>query len=217
MKIEIMIPSFLAIVMIFSILINVGRSNYYEQKKEKFDLRQNFPYEMQDDWRFKYNWHVRFLALFLALALAMFGINAFNMTNASSLSFATGVMILNAIAIMLLFFTSMRSAYLHMALAIIHFGLTFLSYAFVANYVFFFNVEEYPTYLGVISAILVIFILALMINPKLYRWMYLEKEEKDGEVLLKRPKVMLLPLYEWAFMMLTIFLDLLITIVTLLM
>lgn len=214
MKIEVIIPTFLVIVIIFSILLNVGCTNYFEQKKQKFDFRQSFPYEMQDDSRFKYNWHVRFLVLFLALALSMFAVNAFNMDNASSLSFATGVMILNAIAIMLVFFTPMRKANLHMALAIGQFGLTFLSYAFVANYVFFFNVEEYPLHLGIICLVFVILILCLMLNPKLYKWMYLDKEEKDGEILFKRPKVMLLPLYEWIFMALTILLDLLIIIAT---
>lgn len=215
MKIEIMIPSLIVVIMIFSILYVVGRSNYLEYTKEKFDIRSNFPYEMQDNQHFKYNWQVRFLALFFCLSLSLFAVNAFDMKNASSLSLATAVMILNAIFAMLLFIVPMRNASVHMAIAIGQFGLTFLSYAFVSNYVFFFNIEEYPLFLGIVSSIFLVIILLLLINPKLYRWMYLDKVEENGEIVLKRPKVMLLPLYEWIFMVLTIVLDLLIVIATL--
>lgn len=217
MKIEIMIPSLIVVVIIFSILFVVGRSNYLEYTKEKFDIRSNFPYEMQDNFSFKYNWQVRFLALFFALSLCLFAVNAFDMKNASSLSLAIGVMILNAIVTMLLFFISMKNSYLHMALAIGQFGLTFLSYAFVTNYVFFFNALDYPIFLGIVTSVFLVIILLLLINPKLYKWMYLDKVEENGEMVLKRPKVMLLPLYEWIFMVLTILLDLIIVIATLIM
>ncbi|MCH5171967.1 MAG: hypothetical protein J1F31_04005 [Erysipelotrichales bacterium] len=217
MKIEIMIPSLIAVVMIFSILCCVGRSNYLEYTKEKFDFRSHFPYEMQDNQHFKYNWQVRFLSLFFALAHSLFAVNAFDMSNASSLSFVIGVMILNAIVMMLVFIVPMRKASLHMALAIIQFGLTFLSYALVSNYVFFFNTQGYPLFLGIASSVIGVGILLSLINPKLYRWMYLDKVEENGEIVLKRPKVMMLALYEWIFMFLTILLDLLVVIATFIM
>ena len=203
--------------MIFAILLVVGRNNYLEYTKDKFDFRSKFPYEMQDKSYFKYNWQVRFLALFFCLSLALFAVNAFDMRHASSLSLAIGVMILNAIVTMLLFFVSMKNASLHMILAIAQFALTFLSYAFVSNYVYFFNALDYPLFLGIVSSVFVLVILLLLINPKLYRWMYLDKVEENGEIVIKRPKILLLAFYEWIFMLLTIILDLLIVIATLVM
>lgn len=217
MKIEFMIPSIIVAIVIFIILLNVGRANYYDAKKEKFLMGSMFPYEMQDGLYYKYNWNVRFIALFLALALSLFAINSFELTLQPNLSFLLIVMIVNAVIMMCLFFTTMRNATLHMILSIAHFGLTFITYATMANYVFFYNTVDYPLYLGIICVILVVVMLLLFINPKLYKWMYMERQEENGTSTLKRPKVLLLATYEWIFMILTIVFDLLLTIVTLLM
>ncbi len=217
MKIEIMIPSCLVALIVFVVLFNVGRSNYLEVKKEKFDLKNTFPYEMQSQFNAKYNWHVRFISLFFALAMSLFAVNAFDITFMSILSIITGLMIINAIAIMLLFIIDMRRASLHMAIAVIHFGLTFLSYVLVAYYVFFVKSSDYPLAMGIICLTFALMILLLCINPKLYKWMFMEKVEEEGKVELKRPKVIMLALYEWIFIALAISLNLIITIFTVLM
>jgi len=217
MKIEYMIPSCLVGLIVFIVLITMGRANYLEATKSKFSLKSMFPFEMQNLTKAKYNWYVRFVALFFALAMALFAINAFDMSFGSILGFATGAMIINAIVMMLLFIVDMRRASLHMAFAICHFILTFLSYAFVANYVFFAKSNQYPIVLGIICIVLAIIIFLLLLNPKLYRWMYLEKVEEDGVQVLKRPKVVVLSLYEWIFMGLSILLNFIITIVTIFM
>lgn len=215
MKIEVMIPSFIVTLIIFVALIFIGKANYSEVTKDKFKLLSMFPYEMQNNIKAKYNWPVRVVALCFALAMSLFAINAFSMGFPSVLSAAVAAMIINAIVMMLLFFVDMRRAFLHVALAVLQFCLTFLSYAFVANYVFFVKSNEYPLVLGIICLVILVVIILLMTNPKLFRWMYLEKVEENGEIVLKRPKVMVLPTYEWLFMGLSILLDFLITIVTL--
>lgn len=217
MKIEIMIPSVIVAIIIFTILFNIGRSNYYESKKEKFKIKSMFPYEMQNQINAKYNWNVRFMSLFFALAMSLFAINAFDITFASILSVIVGIMILNAIDNMLLFFIDMRRASLHMALAVISFGLTFLSYILLAYYVFFVSSNEYPIVLGIICLIIALIILGLCANPKLYKWMFMNKVEENGKVELKRPEILTLALYEWMFITLAIVFDLIIVLVTILM
>ena len=179
MRLELMIPSCIVSIIIFTILFNIGRNNYKEFSGENFDIRSMFPYEMQNNSRGKFNWYIRFVALLYALAMALFAINAFDLSFGSSMSAATAAMVINSIVMMLLFFTDMRHAYWHMFLAIIEIVLTFLTYTFVANYVFFSNVNGYPIYLGIVCLVIAVIIFLLILNPKLYHWMYLEKVKNE--------------------------------------
>lgn len=110
-------------------------------------------------------------------------------------------MIFSALLMMSLTFINMNIVKLHLTLDVLMFIMCFLNYGLFTVAILLGNTMYMKAWPGCVSGIIGIMYLISLFNPKLFRWMMLEKiEEKDGMSSVSRPKYFILPIYEWVTM-----------------
>ena len=72
--------------------------------------------------------------------------------------------------------------------------------------------NQFPIALSYVLFVIAAGLLASLIFTPLKKWMYLEKEEKDGTVRYYRKRISILPIMEWIFLLSNVLLIILLTI-----
>ena len=92
------------------------------------------------------------------------------------------------------------------------FALTVCNYALFGYYILIEKSNQFPIALSYVLFVVAAGLLASLIFTPLKRWMYLEKEEKDGTVRYYRKRISILPIMEWIFLLSNVLLIILLTI-----
>ena len=195
----------LGIVLIFAFYI-VSKTLYQHRHKETYSFWRMFPYELNYPSVFKENLWGNFLFIFACLAVVAFYI----LNPYGDVYRIVGIVISIVLTMVCVCLLLMPMNYLrtHLILSIVAMTLSlalplfniFLAYA---DYLYFDSgISRVLSIVSMVySGLLALILLALIINPKLTFKIYLDKEiDKDGNEVLKRPKVIFLALNEWVAM-----------------
>lgn len=210
----------LVVVVLSILLIVLGLVNYNTRysdtpDKDNFSFLNQFPYEMQDNPTMKYSLWFKILASLLGAGYASFGMYLFYFVNPydykSLAEIILGIIfIINGITIFSLFAISLKNYRLHLISTSSLFAFTVCNYVLFGYYILMEANDRYPVATSYVLFVFGAALLASLIFTPLKRWMYLEKEEKDGTVRYYRKKICILPLMEWIFLLSDILLVLII-------
>ncbi len=176
--------------------------------KQRFNVKYNplsmFPYELNMDNSFKDNLFGNIFMILCAVSLlGFYAFYGFQFTN-NLTKFLMAVGVLSALVFSSLTFTPLKLLRLHLFFDVTSFVLTFLVYGAL----FILCLNDYQLFTNNLSLVMVfvvgffgILYFLLILNPKLSRWAYLDKEvNSDGTYYYKRPKLFPLAYTEWASM-----------------
>lgn len=187
------------------------KNNYFQRFKDKYDIRNHFPYEMNYELRFKDNLigNLILIASFLLGTVYLFTYSELRFDGMLISIIASGT--LSAILIVFLFLTPLKHLRLHLLETIFLFAssFSFSSLVCIECYREFKDLENPLSIAGVIlSALMALIIFILIMNPKLSKWANLEsKVNEDGSTSYIRPKYFVLAYSEWI-VILTYFINL---------
>ena len=181
----------------------VSKILYRSRHQVKYHFYQMFPYEFNYPSVFKNNLYGNVLFM-----LASFSIVAFYILNPYDSVYKTVSIIFSIIFTMVIICLLLMPLYYlktHMVLSIVSMtlslALTLLHFFYgYSTYIFFDdNVMKVLSIISMVySAILVITMLILIVNPRLTFKIYLDKDVDDsGNEVFKRPRVIFLALNEW--------------------
>lgn len=209
----VLLISLVAVFVIFALIIIIGCSNYRIAKRAKFKITSMFPYELQNYWNMPYTTYIRFLAGLFAVSYSLFGLCAFFSCDVAISKILIVTLILSAFMMMIIIYVNMNVVKIHLSLAVVLFVLCLLNYGIMTILLLGGQPFYLPNWLGYITLAISIFYLGSLFNPKLYKWMMLEKKEsEEGMTILSRPKYFVLPIYEWVTIALNLLIIVLITI-----
>lgn len=198
-------------------LINYNSRNTKDDEKESFSFLNQFPYEMQGDESMRYNAIVKILSTLVALGVATFGVIVFWLNGVGGYKPISDYVIsilfcFVAFAIVSEFNITLANYKFHLfSTATLFAGSTSL-YIYVGLFsILDFRKMFYSALSYILLSIGAIMLLSLFVVP-LKRWMYLEKEEKNGEITYHRKRLSILPFMEWLFIFFDVLLIVLITI-----
>ncbi len=203
-----------------SVIIGIVNFNSrYSNTPDKYSYSffNQFPYEMQDDTSMKYSWLLKLMVTLFSLSYALFGIYSFWLDGLDGYKpisdyMISVIFILIAFSIISEFFITLKNYKLHLIASSILFSGTCALYIYIGLYVLLSFKNNYHTSLAYLLLVLGgVMLVSLFIAP-LRRWIYLEKEDKNGEVVYHRKKFSILPFMEWAFMAMDIVLVILLAI-----
>ena len=103
---------------------------------------------------------------------------------------------------------SLKYYHIHLIVSALCFGLTVINYVICGIFVLT-DTHMYSNVLAYFLFALALILLIVLIVSPLKRWMYLEKEEKDGTTRYYRNKIAVLPFMEWLFILSNVILVLL--------
>lgn len=192
----------------FFLFVFYGLSNHHQTFKERYSFLNMFPYELS------YHNQGRLL-LFYRLFLYVYA--AFSLTPAllliskyfnypsflSYLALIGGIFVISAISFLTLHIIQAKFVRLHSLVATSYFASSVLSAG--ASSIFLINLylsnngtQPVFLFLGIVVAILGLFILAIMVNPRLRDWAKMNSQQnEDGTVVIVRPRIFVLALSEW--------------------
>lgn len=192
------------------VVVVFGVFNYNSRKtedfnKESFSFLNQFPYEMQNDNTMKFSPFFRIIASLFGACIATFGIYLFiidmNYYDRMLPGYISSVLFLIiGLATYMQFVVSLKYYRIHLIVSSLVFALTVINYIICGVFI----LTEGQTYSNVLAYVLFVIALALLIVlivTPLKKWMYLEKEEKDGTTRYYRKKLSILPFMEWLFML----------------
>lgn len=198
------------ILALFIVLIIVGIINYNSRKseeinKDSFSFLNQFPYEMQNNETMKYTFIFKIIASLFGGLFAVYGFYLFVMDIPTVSKILPGyistvLFLIVGLSIYMQFVISLKYYRIHLLVSALSFGLTVINYVTCGIYI----LTEAHTYSSVLAYFLFVIALALLIVlivTPLKRWMYLEKEEKDGTTRYYRKKISILPFMEWLFIL----------------
>ena len=191
-------------IFLFVTFYSVSIILYRSRHQVKYHFYQMFPYEFNYPSVFKNNLYGNVLFM-----LASFSIVAFYILNPYDSVYKTVSIIISIIFTMVIICLLLMPLYYlktHMVLSIVSMtlslALTLLHFFYgYSTYIFFDdNAMKVLSIISMIySAILVMTMLILIVNPRLTFKIYLDKDVDDsGNEILKRPRVIFLALNEWA-------------------
>jgi len=213
---------FLLLVLFGGLTIAVGLVNYkYRQGEnrdiENFSFLNQFPYEMQGENDMKYSLLVRLFATLFSLTFAVFGLMTFWLHDTGEYKpfsdyFISVIFLLLACSFISEFIITLKNYKIHLLSSSVVFGGTVVSYIFIGVYLLLRPDSEmfHASLAYVLLIIGAVLLLSLIIAP-LKRWMYLEKEEKNGVITYHRKHLSILPFMEWIFIFANIVLVALLT------
>lgn len=201
--------SFISLVVVFGVLLVFTILNSTLRKKE-FSLLRNFPFEFLKTNNGVASIYKPFLYILTGFAFSPIFVITPLIHEFGSLGFLcifiTAVFGLAAICNCLLFFFDARYNKSHVVLVTLSMCLTLLANALTAllsfvvfkSYVDANDMHVSSIVIGSLSAIIGIFMLLLIINPKLSNWTMLHSEvDANGEKVVNRGKVFILAFTEW--------------------
>lgn len=211
----------LVFVFLFVLTIVIGIVNYNSRysdtpDKEPFSFLNQFPYELQDNETMKYNLIFRIIVALMAGSYILFGINEFFFVNLHEIKLAHDyilgiIFIIIGLSMFFSFVLNLKRYNEHLIVSSILFGLTVVLCAYLGFFILIDERELYSPILAYIMFVIAALLLATLIISPLKRWMYLEKEEKDGRVTYHRKHISILPLIEWIFLVVNVLIVILIT------
>ena len=107
---------------------------------------------------------------------------------------------------------TLKNYKLHLITSSSLFALTVCNYALFGYYILIESNNQFPIALSYVLFVISAGLLASLIFTPLKKWMYLEKEEKDGTVRYYRKRISILPIMEWIFLLSNVLLIILLTI-----
>ncbi|CDC45632.1 unknown [Firmicutes bacterium CAG:449] len=211
------------IIILFAIgVVVLGIVNYNSRyselpNKDSFSFLNQFPYEMQDNETMKYNLPFKLLTALFGASYAVFGMYLFFFSNAygyrSFHEYILGsIFIILGISIFCNFVISLKNYRQHLFNISLLFALTVINYIYLGFFILLGVRPLYNTALAYVLFVLGASLLASLIFTPLKRWMYLEKEEKDGTVKYYRKRISILPFMEWIFLSANVLLIIILTI-----
>lgn len=226
--IKILIGSlFTALVIILIVLGLVNYNSRYSDTpdKDKFSFLNQFPYELQDNPTMKYNLIFKIFASLVGASYAVFGMYLFFFVDPYPYTFKNITEIVLGIIFIVIgvniffeFNISLKNYKLHLITSSSLFALTVCNYVLVGYYILFNGYvlveasNQFPIALSYVLFVIAAGLLASLIFTPLKKWMYLEKEEKDGTVRYYRKRISILPIMEWIFLLSNVLLIILLTI-----
>ena len=201
------------IIILFAIgVVVLGIVNYNSRyselpNKDSFSFLNQFPYEMQDNETMKYNLPFKLLTALFGASYAVFGMYLFFFSNAYG-----SIFIILGISIFCNFVISLKNYRQHLFNISLLFALTVINYIYLGFFILLGVRPLYNTALAYVLFVLGASLLASLIFTPLKRWMYLEKEEKDGTVKYYRKRISILPFMEWIFLSANVLLIIILTI-----
>lgn len=177
------------------------KNNYFHRFKDKYDLRNHFPYELNYELRFKDNLigNLILIASFLFGTIYLFTYSKLRFDGMLISIIASGT--ISAILIVFLFLTPLKHLRLHLLETIFLFAsnFSFSSLIAIECYRQFKDLNNALVLIGLIlSALMALIIFILIMNPRLSKWANLEsKTNDDGSSTYIRPKYFVLAYSEW--------------------
>ena len=218
--IKILIGSlFTALVIILIILGLVNYNSRYSDvpDKDRFSFLNQFPYELQDNPTMKYNLLFKIIASLVGACYAVFGMYLFFFVDPYAFKSITEVIlgiifIVIGLNIFFEFSITLKNYKMHLISSSSLFALTVCNYALFGYYILIEKSNQFPIALSYVLFVVAAGLLASLIFTPLKRWMYLEKEEKDGTVKYYRKRISILPFMEWIFLSANVLLIIILTI-----
>ena len=218
--IKILIGSlFTALVIILIVLCLVNYNSRYSDTpdKDKFSFLNQFPYELQDNPTMKYNLIFKIFASLVGASYAVFGMYLFFFVDPYAFKSITEIIlgiifIIIGVNIFFEFNITLKNYKLHLITSSSLFALTVCNYALFGYYILIESNNQFPIALSYVLFVIAAGLLASLIFTPLKKWMYLEKEEKDGTVRYYRKRISILPIMEWIFLLSNVLLIILLTI-----
>lgn len=207
----------LAVIIVILGLVNYSTRYSDTPDKDNFSFLNQFPYELQDNPTMKYNLYFKIVASLFGAAFATFGMYIFFFADPYAGKTITEI-ILGIIFIILgiilfgEFSITLKNYRLHLITTSSLFAFTVCNFLLYGYYILAEAELLYSSVLAYILFALAAILLASLIFTPLKKWMYLEKEEKDGSIHYYRKRISILPLMEWIFILANILMVFLITI-----
>lgn len=198
---------FLAEIVFFLGFLFFSKTNYNRRFKTKYDLRNTFPYELNYEATFKDNFAGN--VCYVLMCIINVGIYALSMDTLvqGTLAFNLVGAIITTISLILVLFVPLKLLKTHLLCSTALIIGVFLSFAAIGyTSLDFYNILSYDIFLitCILGFAFAIFMVGLIMNPKLTTWAKAEKVEVDGQVIYKRPKYIVLAFSEWLSIILTL-------------
>lgn len=186
-----------SIVLMFLVIIY----SLFSRSKFHYRFTHNYPYELLGQGKMRYPHLAIIVILISGMILSyIFGVAAYK----STLSIISAVfMAIATILILPLLYIEVENPKLHVA-----FSYLFFLFTFGGNILFGLSgliespivlVPPCPLFISIIFLSMAALEFFSLINPKLWKIVFLEKCEEDGKTIYVRPKFSILATYEWLF------------------
>lgn len=173
------------------------------KREEKYDLRRYFPFEAVSTLKPPVRmWFILLVGLTAGLMAESYLLAFWD------LSFMLGKVVLvfyvvSVILMFALFTVSLYSYRVHLILSTVFFVTTVIGsfLTLTTALIGYDSLIRFNLPLAAVMALVGLVLLIILFVPKLKYWMYLEKSEENGKTVYVRPKVSILSLYEWIFVL----------------
>lgn len=188
---------------VISIFVSLGILVYAIYSKRRFHYRftHNYPYELLDQGKMRYP-HLAITVILLTGVMLSF---IFGVGNYSSiLSVVSSIfMSIGALLILPIIYIEVSNPKTHLIFSYLFFLFT-LGGCILCGLSSLIEsplplVPVRPNFISIIFLVLSGIELLTLINPKLWKIVFLEKCEEDGKIIYVRPKFSILSTYEWLF------------------
>ena len=175
--------------------------NYYQRFKVKYNPLQMFPYELNYEMKFKENLIGNLFLIGSALGLVSFYTYFGFISNDGFIKLVMIAGLASSLLFSFIVFTPIKYIKLHLSVDVLSFILTFM--VFASTFVLaLLDYQHFETDISLviifISGFFGVIYFFFLLNPKLSKWMYLDKEvNSDGSSYFKRPKFFPLAYTEW--------------------
>ena len=203
MKHPILLALFCLGIVLLTAFYFISKTLYKQRHNENYSFVRMFPYEYNYPSVFKENIWGNVLFLFACSAVVVFYI--MNPFDSIYKNITIIISIVQAMVLLCLLMMPLNYLRTHLALSVVSMtvSLALVLFDFIFAYTYFkYYADSVQRVLCIISMVasglLALVMLVLILNPKLSFKIYLDKEvDKDGNEVLKRPKVIFLALNEW--------------------
>ncbi|MFA5660159.1 MAG: hypothetical protein WC968_02015 [Bacilli bacterium] len=187
---------------LFIITLIFQLTMYRYKQQRPFSFQNELPFELVQGVDTRYLHYHYILIFMVTLSQVIFAFNYLPTLVAWYEFLLVGSLALSAIMFYLLFFIKVFEVKKHILVVLLQalsVVTSFIAFGLFAQFSIF---GKHNLVFAIVSYIIALVGLFVLFNPRLRRWPIMDKVlQQDGTVLILRPKVFLLALYEWGFIL----------------
>ncbi len=182
----------------------IGVLNYRQTEKKNFNFLRCFPFELQNNPGFHFNFVYRMVMALFSGSVVLFAFNVFVFPLVIKQAYVEAVLIvLTMLFWMATFMVDFRQYRLHFIASSCYMVLQLFDFLFLGYYVLIDPYHIFDISLAVVSFVIGGFLLVILIVPLLSEWWKLERNKEGDTETLRRKKYNLYAISEWIYFIFT--------------